>query len=328
MRAWAKFKKSIADNNLITQNSAVLVAVSGGPDSVCLLHMLWRLKKTLPFKLFVATFDHALRKNSAGEAAFVQKLCSKLKVKCMSEKLEVLKYSKRHKLSLETAGRQMRYNALEKYAKLFKCDKIATAHNANDNAETLLMWLIRGTGLDGLAGIPIRRTFSNMGLIRPLLSIERNEILSYLKNQKLKYRIDPSNKSIEFTRNKIRKAIIPVFESINPLFVEHAFKLSRIVEAQNIVLNSMAQSAKKRCLKVSKNGRIFLDLRRFLEYNKLLKLHIIKDLLSYGRTSNNIERTYRWFCSCENGTLVLNKSTQIIKKANQAVFVFKKNEKI
>ena len=285
MRAWAKFKKSIAENNLVPQNSAILVAVSGGPDSICLLHMLWRLKKTLPFKLCVATFDHGLRSGSAGEVAFVRNICSKLNLECVSEKLEVSKYSKVQKISLETAGRQMRYDALQKYASHFKCNIIATAHNANDNAETLLMWLIRGTGLDGLAGIPIRRVFSSIELIRPLLSVERKEVLSYLKDQKLKYRIDPSNKSIEFTRNRIRKSIIPLFENINPLFVDHAFKLSRIVEAQNTALCVLVENAKKRCLKVLKNGHICLDLRRFLEYNETLKLRIIKDLLSYGRTS-------------------------------------------
>ncbi|MDR1696540.1 MAG: tRNA lysidine(34) synthetase TilS [Endomicrobium sp.] len=277
MKAWEIFYKEICSGALVKSGDRVLLAVSGGPDSVCMLHMFWRISKKINAEIIVANFDHGLRKESKKESEIAGRLSESLGVKFITEKLGVKKYAEENNVSTETAGRDLRYSSLLKIAKENKCNKIATAHNANDNAETVLMWLLRGSG--NFAGIPsVRKSEKNIEIIRPLLAVKRKDIELYIKRQKLPFCIDKSNFSDEYTRNKIRRLLIPALEKINPAAVEHIFSLSRIQARENAFLQEISKRFSKKCAKISKN-RILLDLAMFLRYNEAVRYRVLKLIL-------------------------------------------------
>ncbi len=234
MNAWEIFKKNIEKNKLLAFGDKVLVAVSGGPDSTALLHLLWRFRKTFPITLKVVHLDHGLRSSSRKEAKFVAKLSKKLGIPSLIRNIPVKKAAEIHKVSLETAGRNLRYGALEEIARKSGFNKIATGHTADDNAETVVMWILRGAGTEGLAGIPIKRKLSDgLSVIRPILPISKEIIISYLKGQKIGFCIDESNYKFDFTRNKIRHKVISELKELNNKFVEHVFTLSKIAAGES-----------------------------------------------------------------------------------------------
>lgn len=276
-KTWESFYKNILNNNLIENGDKILLAVSGGPDSICMMHMFWRLSKKINIELLVINFDHNLRKESKKEAKAVKEFARKLEIKCLTKELDVKKYVKEKGISTETAGRELRYINLENAAKIHKCNKISTAHNANDNAETVLMWLLRGSG--SFTGIPLKRKVSKkLEIIRPLLPIKRKEIENYVKKHKLPFFIDKSNFSYQYTRNKIRHTIIPLFEKLNPSAIEHIFTLSTIQAREDAYLEEISISFAKKCAKFEKN-RILLDLTMFLRYNEAVRFRVLKIII-------------------------------------------------
>lgn len=205
-----KFKETVKKHNLIDKGDKILVGVSGGPDSLALLLQLFRLKPELKLSLHIAHLDHALRKSSASEALFVKnwakKLCLPVSIKRLSPK------STKTKGSLEESWRQFRQDFFIKTAKSIKAKKIALGHNLDDQAETVLMRLLRGTGLSGLSGISLKRKIKGITFIRPLLETKRKDIDQFLKRNKIKPCIDLSNKNEIFFRNKLRHNLIPLLE--------------------------------------------------------------------------------------------------------------------
>ncbi|MBQ3943334.1 MAG: tRNA lysidine(34) synthetase TilS [Elusimicrobia bacterium] len=161
MLIWEKFRKNIIDNKLVVSGDKVLLAVSGGADSMVMASLFSMLTKVLNIEVIVVNFNHNLRKESVKEAKIVQKFISSLGMECILKNLNTKEYAQKNDISVETAGRQLRYSGLEEIAKKYKCNKIATAHNMNDNAETVIMWLLRGTGTEGLTGIPMVRKIDN-----------------------------------------------------------------------------------------------------------------------------------------------------------------------
>ena len=292
--AWEKFKKFVACEGLVGQGSRVLLAVSGGPDSVCLTHLFHRLKKSAALDLIIVHFDHGLRKTACRDARHVARLGESLGIPVIVETIPVSAFAREEGISLETAGRTLRYEGLARLAREHRCTLISTGHTANDNAETLLMWLIRGTGTEGSAGIPASRTMGKgITLIRPLLSTTRPEIETYIRRQGLPYVIDRSNFSPDFTRNRIRHKVIPLLATFNPCLVEHLFTFSRIAHAENAFLEGIVA----RCLSRSvqrKKDKIILDLKRFFGYNKIVQARLIKALLPEKRSVAQVERVLAW----------------------------------
>ncbi|MCX5710037.1 MAG: tRNA lysidine(34) synthetase TilS, partial [Candidatus Omnitrophica bacterium] len=192
---------------LLKKNDRILVGVSGGPDSTALLYALRSLGKQLDLKLFVAHLDHGLRKDSAQDARFVRDLAFKLKLPLISGRVRVKKSG-----SLEESARKARFDFLLKTAKKFKADKIALGHNLDDQAETVLMRILRGTGLSGLSAILPKRVISGCEVIRPLIEVKRREIEAYLERNKIIPRRDPTNAQDIFLRNKIRNRLLPLLE--------------------------------------------------------------------------------------------------------------------
>ena len=205
-----KVKADILRNNLIKTGDSILVAVSGGMDSVCLLHLLLSLRDVFSIHLSVAHVNHMLRgAESDRDEAFVRKLCEKYDIPFYLKKADVKKIADAQKQSIEEAGRSVRYDFFRDIQKQYHISKIATAHNKDDNVETVCMRFMRGTGIHGLGGIPIA---NNFGVIRPLLHTSREEIEGYITVSALPYVTDSSNLCDDYTRNQIRHHVIPYIE--------------------------------------------------------------------------------------------------------------------
>jgi len=205
-----KAKNTIRKYNLLDKKDRVVIGVSGGPDSVALLYLLNSLRKELKISLHIAHLDHMLRKESAKDRRFVEGLAQKLKIPITTTRINIKELAK--KGSQEEIARNARLGFLFKVAKDTKADKIALGHNLDDQAETVLMRILRGSGLYGLSGILPKRNIAGYQIIRPLLEVRRKEIEAFLKKKKIKPCIDTSNLEEIYFRNKIRNKLIPLLE--------------------------------------------------------------------------------------------------------------------
>ena len=239
-----KVKRFIEKHCMIEEDSMVAAGVSGGADSVCLLHILWRLQKDMRFRLMTVHVDHGVRPDSAEDAAYVEELCRKLEIPFYLKRVDMNGYAAENGLSSEEAGRQLRYAAFEEILAGQQpegaCSRIAVAHNCNDRAETMLFHMFRGSGIKGIASIqPVRGK-----VIRPLLCLERAEIEQYLTEYGLRFCQDSTNEQDTYTRNRIRHHILPYAEKeICSGAVAHMGELAEILseterylEAQTIQL--------------------------------------------------------------------------------------------
>jgi tRNA(Ile)-lysidine synthase len=223
-----KFLKFITDYDLINREDKILVALSGGPDSVLLLHLLKKFQKKFQLEMAAFHLNHKIRgKEADKDEAFCKKLCDSLDVELFSASEDVPSFARHKKFSKEEAGRILRYDYLTRIASENGFNKIATAHNCDDNAETILLNVIKGTGLNGLTGIPIKRG----NIIRPMLALSKNEILNYLKRNKIKFRVDKTNLQNENERSFLRNKIIPLIKKkLNPSFDQNIFTLGLILK--------------------------------------------------------------------------------------------------
>lgn len=234
----------IAEKQLITKNDSVLVALSGGPDSVFLLSFLYKFKKKYSINIAALHVNHKLRKKDSDEdAMFCSSLCNSLNIPFYDVEKNVAAYAKQNKISIEEAGRINRYEELNRTARYHNYNKIATAHVINDNTETVIRNLVKGTGLKGISGIPVKRG----KIIRPVLCLQKEEILSYLKTNKIQFRTDKSNLDNKYERNFIRNEIIPrIKQKLNPNVDESVLRSSlvfrnylRFIEEQIDKLNKI-----------------------------------------------------------------------------------------
>lgn len=239
-----RFLETIKRYGLIQKGDKILVAVSGGPDSLTLLSQLSGLKTRLGLTLHIAHMDHGLRKDSKLDALFVKSWADKLKIPITIKQLNP--EIKNRKGSLEELFRDARLDFFIKTARKIKADKIALGHNLDDQAETILMRLLRGTGLSGLSGISPKRKINGVIFIRPLLETSRREIEDFLKRKRITPRIDPTNKQDLFFRNKIRHNLIPLLKNkYNQNIVEVLANLAESASYDYEYLNQVAKSSVK-----------------------------------------------------------------------------------
>lgn len=225
--------------NMLSKGDVLLCAVSGGADSMCLLHLMKENREKMGITVMAAHFNHMLRGEEADrDEAFVAEFCEKNGIPFESGCGDVKAYAKEKHLSTEEAARSLRYEFLVKTAEKNCCNKIATAHNADDNAETVLLNLTRGSGAKGLCGIPpVRGVF-----IRPLLDKSRAEIEQYLSDNAVPHVEDSSNAEDEYSRNKIRHYVTPVLKKINPAFSEAVMRTSELMREDEDCLSKMAEA--------------------------------------------------------------------------------------
>lgn len=205
-----KIKHALRRHNLISKGDKIIVGVSGGPDSVCLLYILNSLKEELNLKLYAAHLDHMLRKNSGKDAAFVRGLAKKLGIPAVIARVDVKTLAGNG--SIEEVARNARLKLFSKAAKSFKARKIALGHNFDDQAETVLMRLLRGSGLHGLSAIQPKKIINGKTIIRPLLETRRKDIERFLKSRRIKFCFDESNLDDVYLRNRIRNKLLPLLE--------------------------------------------------------------------------------------------------------------------
>ena len=237
---------TIKKYNMIKEGDKVVIGVSGGPDSITLLNVLNKFKEKLNIKIYVAHINHSIRKEADEETEYVREFCKKIGVEFFFKKIDVEQEAKKLKIGTEEAGRNIRYAFFEEVAKKVGANKIATAHNSNDNAETVLMNIIRGSSTSGLKGIEKVR---DNKFIRPLIETTRDKIEEYCKIENLNPRYDKSNKENVYTRNKVRNLLIPYIQKeFNPNIIEGINRLSNIAAEEERFLNSLVEEEYKRIL--------------------------------------------------------------------------------
>ena len=237
----AKVKKTIKKYSLLSPEDRVLVAVSGGPDSVCLLAVLRSLSADLGISLHVAHLDHMFRgEESEAEARFVADLAAKLDIPATIDKIDVPAFCRERGLSSQAGAREARYAFFARVAREMGVSRIATGHTASDQAETFLLRLIRGAGVSGLAAIPPMRD----AVIRPLLEITREEVLDYLRSNNLSFVSDSSNAKPVYTRNRIRMDVLPALRQFNPRIIE-------ALASEAALLRDEDEAMKRYCAKIA-----------------------------------------------------------------------------
>lgn len=225
--------------DLIPEGGTVLCAVSGGADSVCLLHWLSALRDQIPFTLAAAHYNHNLRgEQSARDEAFVRTFAEQF-CPVITGTGDVAAEAAARRAGIEETARDMRYTFLQQAARQVGADVIATAHNANDNAETMLLNLMRGCGLNGLCGIPPHRD----NIVRPLLTTPRQNIEEYLRVHDLPHVEDCTNSDDRFTRNRVRHQLIPLLEQFQPRLIPHLTQTARLLTQDELLLSRQAQEA-------------------------------------------------------------------------------------
>lgn len=342
-------KKVITDNLLIEQGDKVLVAFSGGADSVCLLYILNILKEEMDFKLYAAHLNHSLR----GEAAkrdeeFAKHFCEERGILCISEKKDVREYAKEHGISEELAGRDLRYAFFEREMKSLGLNKLAVGHHADDQAETVIQHLMRGSGIDGLSGMRYKKD----GKIRPLLDLTKKDILQFCLDEGLSYCTDATNFETEYTRNKVRLELIPKMAEFNPNIVTAIAKTSKILAEEADFLEALAEEEYKKInnneIEISKllslhTAVLRRVVRRMIESVKNTKKDISFDytelvisLCKKGETGKEITLCENIIAVVEYGKLKIKKRTEkkslykeiSLEEIKEKVFKFPENAKL
>jgi tRNA(Ile)-lysidine synthase len=270
----------IREHRLISGEPCLLVAVSGGPDSVCLLYVLTKLSEELGIRLHVAHLNHQLRGvESEADAGYVSDLSHRLGIPVTVEKREVKAYQAQQRCSLEEAAREVRYTFLAQVARDIGANQVAVGHTIDDHIETVLMHLIRGTGTRGLRGLQPRVSWQLSGgsltIIRPLLEVSREETASYCHQHQLTPRIDASNLSLSPLRNRIRHRLLPLLKGYNPRVVEALLRTARIAGDDLAYLDEestrlWAEIARR------EGNTVVLDKKAFLELPPALKRYLLR----------------------------------------------------
>lgn len=282
-----KVRDFVIENNLIQNEDKVLVALSGGPDSVCLLSILYNLKDYFNIEIGAAHVNHMLRGDEAvKDEEYAKAICSELGIKFFSKRVDINKISKDKGISHELAGREERYKFFEDISKAKGYNKIAIAHNANDQAETVLMNMMRGSGIEGLCGIRSKR---EGGIIRPIMCLSRNEIEEYCDSYKLNPRIDATNLENIYRRNKVRLDIIPYMKkNFNKDIIETLNRMANLLQIDNDFLEKECNNSyKKYCRKNKKNLIISKDA--FLIEKAILTRIIKKSFIEFSGKYTNFE---------------------------------------
>lgn len=264
---------TIKKYNLIESGEKIVLGVSGGPDSISMLNILNEIKDEYKFEIYVAHINHMIREEAREDEKYVQKYCEKNNIQCFVKRIDVQQIANIKKIGTEEAGRNIRYEFFEEVMKKVGATKIGVAHNKNDKIETIIMNLLRGSGLLGLKGIePIREN----KYIRPLIECERQEIEQYCEEQKLDPRIDKTNFENDYTRNKIRNIVIPYIKNeFNPNIIETMDRLSQLATDESNYMELHTKKIYEKLLIEKTENQIILKLKEFNEQEKVIKSRLI-----------------------------------------------------
>jgi tRNA(Ile)-lysidine synthase len=311
VKIYNKFLSTIQNNNLISKNDKIVIALSGGPDSVCLFHLLYKLQTKYNLSLYFAHINHNLRGINADlDEKFVVELGKKYNIPTYIKSIDIKEYSKKNKISEEEAGREVRYNFFTEIKNKVGANKVALAHILDDNVETFMFRLSRGTSIDGLSSIPIKRDY----YIRPLLYIKKEEILKFLEDNNLRYRIDESNFKSIYTRNKIRLELIPYIEKeFNSNFKD---KIIFLIDELNDINNYF----KKEVDYYINNSKNKFSIDKLLSFPEYLQKEIIKTILKNNNIIYNrkkIDKLFNILHSNGSKEYLLNEQKKLYKLYNE-----------
>ncbi|MBA4250472.1 MAG: tRNA lysidine(34) synthetase TilS [Chlorobiaceae bacterium] len=316
----------ISAKELISPKEKILLTLSGGADSVFMLSFFKKFQKKFKIELVALHVNHKLRgKNSDKDEMFCKVLCEKNEIPFYSFSVDVNKTSKLLKISLEEAGRFVRYNIFSKALFELKFDKIATAHNKNDNTETVLFNMIKGTGIKGLCGIPIKRD----KIIRPILCLTKDEILHYLKENKIKFREDSSNKDELFKRNYLRLKILPQLrKNINPALDENIFSLTQILSEVNDVYKKKLNDYQNQIEK--EEARISFDIDK-ISFGDLVMTDVIRNtILNKFNLEINFKKSIKILnlrTNQKGKEIQIDKNISAIREADK-IIIYKKQKRL
>ena len=268
--------KTIKKYNLIESGDKLVLGVSGGPDSISMLNVLREIDEDetidLKFQIVVSHINHNIRKEAKEDEEFVKKYCDENNIKFFSKSIDVEKIANNSKIGIEEAGRKVRYEFFDEVLKETNSNKIAIAHNKNDKVETMIMNVLRGSGLLGLKGIEPKRG----KYIRPLIEIEREKIEEYCEEKNLNPRIDKTNFDNTYSRNKVRNVVIPyIKQEFNPNIIKTLDRLSELVKEEDTYVEKQVEKAYKEIFIEENNEEIILNLKKFNNYEKVIKSRIV-----------------------------------------------------
>jgi tRNA(Ile)-lysidine synthase len=284
MQILEKFFKAIRDHQMLQRGERVLVGVSGGADSVALLHLLLRIRDRYELELIVGHFNHKLRgEESDSDEEFVRELANRYHLSCLTECVSFAERWTSRSGNVESWARDRRYEFFSRMSSPYQIRKIALGHTMDDQAETVLMRLVRGSGTLGLAAIPHVRE----GLfIRPLICIKREEILGFLTQHQFEYREDSSNREEKFLRNRVRRELVPLLKvKYNPRIVELLSNTADIFREDAEVLYDLAEETLER-EGVTRGGGIVWDLNRFRGFSRGLQRNVLRH--SWSKIRGNL----------------------------------------
>lgn len=265
-------KNLIKKFNLIEPDDKIIVGVSGGPDSVALLYILQGLSKQIKFSLYAAHLNHKLRKDSDKDVRFVRNLCDRLKVGLAVKEIDIKKIAK--KGSIEEISRNERLKFFIETCQAIKANKIALGHNLDDQAETVLMRLIRGSGLYGLSAILPKREFNHFYIIRPLLQTKRKEIEAFLKKKKITLCMDKTNLKDIYFRNKIRNRLLPLLEK------EYNKNIKEILSHSARIIGDDYDYLIRQVEKIIKHNKNNFNLDRFLKLHPAMQRLVLRLIIA------------------------------------------------
>ena len=329
-----KVLKTIKKYNLIESGDRLVLGVSGGPDSIAMLNILNDIRNDrnlhMEFDIIVAHVNHMIREEAKDDEKFVEDFSKKINVPFYSRSIDVLKIANNMKIGTEEAGRNARYDFFDEILIKTNSNKIAIAHNRNDKVETMMMNMLRGSGIAGLKGIePIK----NNKYVRPLIECERFEIEQYCREKNIDARIDKTNFENIYTRNKIRNVVIPyIIKEFNPNIIETMDRLSKLVKEEDEYLEKTVKNKYKELIIEEKDELFIMDLKKFNKEENVIKsrllLYTISRLLgsTKGIEKIHIEDVIKL---CEknigNKYLTPNKNIKILIKNHKIYFI---NQKI
>ncbi|MDU5372471.1 tRNA lysidine(34) synthetase TilS [Anaerococcus vaginalis] len=277
-----KFKSTIEKNNLIEKNDTIIVGASGGPDSQFLIYLLNEVKDYYKINIVLAHLNHLHRLDASEDEKLVEKTGEKLGFKTFIDHKSMDDYAKKEKISAENAGRILRYDFFRSIKNKYKNAKIAVAHNKDDQAETVLMRIIRGSGLDGLRAMD----YKNKDIIRPIMDFTKSEILKFLDEEKISYHIDYTNLETDYTRNKIRLEMLPyIQDNFNSSISESIYRTVNILKDSKEIIDDVTNFKYKKLVN-QENGEYFIDVNLFEREKKSVKRNIIRKLLIELNGSN------------------------------------------
>ena len=246
---------TLKSHNLFPENSRILVACSGGPDSMALLYLLQDIAthRHTTYKIGVAIVDHCIRPESKDEVLWLQHQVEELGLPFYSATFDVPRLSKEDKKSEETIGRQVRYQWLNEIAQSEGYDYISVAHHKDDQAESILAHIIRGSGLNGLTGMSVVQSEYAIPVVRPLLDVTKENLLAYIGTKHISYCVDSTNDDVRYQRNRIRHRIIPELEAVNPAVVDAIVRLGSSVNEDVMVISDLTARTFDKLVSIGKD---------------------------------------------------------------------------